>query len=130
MLWRSSIRIDLARPVLIREFLALALTIEPNEVVDRWRLDAALLSHARQHLAIGLATVATHDGSQRGVGLHRRTVDADPIAFHQTVLGDERQNPAEDVVMHLVRQAAAGLRQPGMIRNLVAVRKPQEIRNE
>src|SRR4249920_262460 len=32
------IRIDLARPDLIREFLALALTIEPNEVVDRRRL--------------------------------------------------------------------------------------------
>src|SRR4249919_1337298 len=39
------IGIGLARPVLIRELLALALTIEPNEVVDRRRLDAALLSH-------------------------------------------------------------------------------------
>ena len=27
--------------------------------------------HPRQHLAIGLAAVAAHDGSQRSVGLHR-----------------------------------------------------------
>ena len=61
--------------------------------------------------------------SQRGVGFHRRAVDADPLALHQTVLGDQSQNPAEDLLMDLVRQAAARLRQPGMIGNLVAARQ-------
>ena len=77
--------------------------------------------------AIGLATVATHDGSQRGVGLHRRTIDADPLTLHQAALGDEVQNPAKDFFMRLMRQAASSFRQPGMVGNLVSVRKPQEI---
>jgi hypothetical protein len=81
----------------------------------------------RQHLAIGLATVTTHDGSQRRVGFHRRAVDADPLALHKTVLGDKVQNPAEDFLMYPVRQPRARLRQPGVIGNLVPVRKPQEI---
>jgi hypothetical protein len=121
------IRIGLARPILVRKLLALALAVEPDQVVNRWRLDATLLRHARQHLAIGLTIVAPHDGAQRGVGLHRRTVDADPLALHQTTLGHEVQNPAEDFLVHLVRQPAARLRQPGMVRNLVPGRKPQEI---
>ena len=117
------IRIGRARPVLVRQLLALAGAIEPDEIVDRRRCDAALLRHPGQHLAIGLAAVAPHDGSQRGVGFHRRAVDADPLALHQTALGDQSQNPAEDLLMHLVRQAAARLRQPGMIGNLVAARQ-------
>ena len=121
------IGIGFARPILVRELLALPLAVEPDKVIDRRRRYAALLSHPRQHLAIGLATVATHDGSQRGVGLHRRTVDADPLTLHQAALGDQVQNPAKDFFMRLMRQAASGLRQPGMVGNLVSVRKPQEI---
>jgi hypothetical protein len=40
---------------------------EPNEAVDRRLLDAALRRHSHQHLAIGLATVATHDRAERVV---------------------------------------------------------------
>ena len=77
--------IGLARPVLVRQLLALALPIKTNEVVSRRRLDPALLGHPRQHLAIGLAAVAPHDCPQRGVGFHRRTIDADD---------DDRSNSA------------------------------------
>src|SRR3546814_4230033 len=92
------IGIGLARPVRIRQLLALAFAIEPDKVVDRRRVDAALLRHAHQHLAVGLAIVTPHDGTQRGVRLHGRAIDADPLAFHQIVPGDEGQYPAEDLV--------------------------------
>jgi hypothetical protein len=47
------VRIGLARPNLVRQLLAFALAVKLDEVVDRRHLDAALLSHPRQHLAIG-----------------------------------------------------------------------------
>src|SRR3546814_14659582 len=71
--------------------------------------------------------VTPYDGTQRGVRLHGRAIDADPLAFHQIVPGDEGQYPAEDLVMYLVRQAAPRLRQPAMIRDLVAARQSQEL---
>src|SRR3546814_1080221 len=71
--------------------------------------------------------VTPYDGTQRGVRLHGRASDADPFAFHQIVPGDEGQYPAEDLVMYLVRQAAPRLRQPAMIRDLVAARQSQEL---
>ncbi len=120
------IRIGRARPILVRKLLALPPAIEPDEVVDRRRFDATLLRHLRQHLAIGLAAIAPHDGSQGGVGFHRRAVDADPLALHQAARGDESQNPVENLFMDLVRQPAARLRQPGTIGNLVPVRQPQK----
>src|SRR5208283_5143547 len=55
----------LARPIVVRQLLAFALAVEPDQVVDRRRLDAALIGHPRQHLAIGLATVAAHNRPQR-----------------------------------------------------------------
>jgi hypothetical protein len=113
------IGIGLACPVLVRELFALAVAVESDEVVDRRRLDAALPGHPRQHLAIGFASVAAqHDRPHRGIGLHRRTVDADPFALHQTTLGDEVQNPAEHLLMNFVRKTAARLRQPGMVGDL------------
>ena len=121
------VRIGLARPIFVRQLLAFALAVEPDQVVDRRRLDTALLGHPRQHLAIALAIVAAHDRPQRGVGLHRRAVDADPLAFHQTMLGDELQDEGEHLLVHFVRQTAARLRQPGMIGNLVALAEPKEI---
>jgi hypothetical protein len=52
----------------------------------------ALLRHPRQHRAIALARVAPHDRAQRGVGLHRRAVDADLLAVHQAALGHEQED--------------------------------------
>ena len=63
-----------------------------------------LLRHPRQHRAIALAAVAPHDRAQRGVGLHRRAVDADPLALHKAALGHEPQHPAEHGLVRLVRQ--------------------------
>src|SRR6202045_2061694 len=63
------VRIGLAHPILVRELLALAPTIKTDEIVDRRRLDAALLGHSRQQLAIGFASVAAHDRPHGGVGL-------------------------------------------------------------
>src|SRR5512132_272368 len=81
-------------PVRVGELLALAGAIDANKIVGRRRLDPALLGHALQHLPVGLACVPADDRPQRGIGLHRRGVDADPLAVHQTVLGDARQHPA------------------------------------
>ena len=35
-----------------------------------------------------------HDRPQGSVGFHRRAVDADPLALHQTALGNERHEPS------------------------------------
>jgi hypothetical protein len=106
-----------AHPVRVGELLPLAGAIDANKIVGRRRLDPALLGHALQHLPVGLACVPADDRPQRGIGLHRRGVDADPLAVHQTVLGDARQHPAEHLLVDLLRQAAPRLRQPGMVRN-------------
>jgi hypothetical protein len=121
------VRMGLARPILVRQLLAFTLAIRLDEVVDRRRLDAALLSHPRQHLAIGLATVAMDDRPQRSVRLHRRSVDADRLALHETALGDELQNEVEHLLVNFTWQSAACLRQPGMVGNLVSAPKSQEI---
>ena len=93
----------LARPIFVRELLALALTVEPDQVVDRRRLDTAFLGHPSQHLAIAFAIVTAHDRPQRRVGFHRRPVDADPLALHQTMLGDELQDEGEHLLVRFVR---------------------------
>jgi hypothetical protein len=67
--------------------------------------------------AIGLAVLPAHDGAQGGVGLHGRAVDADALAFDQPLLGNELQDPAEDLLVGLEREAASGFRQPGVIGN-------------
>ena len=121
------LRVGRALPVGVRQRLALALAVEARQVFGARRGDPALFRHPRQHLAIALAVVAPHDRAQRRVGLHRRAVDADPLALHQAVLGDQLQHPAEHLLMRLVRQTRARARQPRMIGNLVAVRQPQEI---
>src|SRR4029077_12406310 len=59
------IGIGRARPILVRKLLALPLAIQSDQIVDRRRLDPTLFGHPRQHLSIGLATVAAHDSSQR-----------------------------------------------------------------
>ena len=82
---------------------------------------------ARQHLTIGLATVATHDRPQCSGGLHRRSIDADPLALHETALGNKLQNEFEHLLVNFIGQSAACLRQPGMVGNLVPAPKSQEI---
>ena len=116
-----------ALPIRVRQRLALALAVEARQVLGARRVDPALFRHPRQHLAIALAVVAPHDRAQRGVGLHRRAVDADSLALHQAVLGDQPQHETEHFLMRLVRQTRARARQPRMIGRLVAVRQPQEI---
>src|SRR4051812_44081289 len=59
--------------------------------------------------------------------LHRRRVDANPLALDQTLLGDELQHPAEDRLVDLTREPPARLRQPGVIGNLLPVLQPQKI---
>jgi hypothetical protein len=121
------LRIGLAHPVRIGQLLALAGAIDANEIVGRRRFDPTLLGHPLQHLPVGLARVPADDRPERGVGLHRRSVDADPLALHQTVLGDERQDPAEHLLVDLLRQAAPRLRQPGVIRHPVRRLQTQKL---
>ena len=106
------VRIGLARPILVRQLLAFALAVEPDQVVDRRRLDTALLGHLRQHLPIGLAVVAAHDRPQRGVGFHRRPIDANALALHQTAFGDQLQDERKYLFVDFVRQTTARLRRP------------------
>src|SRR5208282_5881737 len=105
----GDLRIGVGRalPVGVRQRLALALAVEARQVLGARRVDPALLRHARQHLAVALAVVAPHDRAQRRTGLHRRAVDADPLALHQAALGDEPQYETENLLMRLVRQTRA-----------------------
>ena len=56
------------------------------------------LRHPRQHRSVAVAAVPPHDCAQRGVGLHHRAVDADPLALHQAGKGPAmvymRTNPS------------------------------------
>jgi hypothetical protein len=80
-------RISRRGPLGVRQPLALALAVEPDQVLDRGRHDPALLCQPLQHRPVGLAIGAAHDRPQGGVGLHGRGIDADAIALDQPVLG-------------------------------------------
>ena len=108
-------------------FLPLRCAVQANEIVGRRRLDPAFLGHPLQHLPIGLACLPAHDRPERGVGLHRRGVHADPLALYQTVLGDQRQHPAEHLLVDLMRQPAPRLRQPGVVRHPVGRLQAQKL---
>jgi hypothetical protein len=52
-------------------FLPFALAIQPDQVLGRRCLDAALLGHAGQHLAIAFAAVAPNNRAKCCVGFNR-----------------------------------------------------------
>ena len=121
------VRVGRVFPVGVRQRLALALAVEARQVFGRRRLDPALVRHPRQHLAIALAIVAANDRAKRRVGLHGRAVDAEPLPLHKTALGHELQDPAEHLLVRLMRKTRARARQPRTIGNPLDVRQPQEI---
>ena len=114
-------------PLRVRQPLALPLAVEPDQVLGRRRRDPALGGQTPEHLAVALAVVAPHDRAQGGVGLHGRGVDADALALDQAVLGQPLQHPGEDGLVHLQRQAAAGLAQPGVVRHRLGRAEAQEL---
>ncbi|MDQ6869676.1 MAG: hypothetical protein M3178_15400 [Pseudomonadota bacterium] len=61
----SSRGIGLAQLILAAALFALADATRAGEIVRPWRVDAALLRHPRQHLAISLASVEAHDRALR-----------------------------------------------------------------
>ena len=114
-------------PVRVGQPLALPLAVQPDQVVGRRRRDPALLRQPLQHLPVAFAAVAAHDRAQRRIGLHRRGVDADPVALDQAVLGQPLQHPGEDRLVHLQRQPRAGLAQPGMVGHPLGRAQAQEL---
>ena len=88
-----------------------------DELSRRGRGDPAFLGQALEHLAVALAGVAPDDRPHGGVGLHGGSIDADPLALDQAVLGEALQHPGEDRFVHLERQPRASPAQPGMIRH-------------
>ena len=76
-----------------------------------------------------LAIVATHDRPQCGVGLHRRTIDANAFAFTKPRSATRFRTNAKTFSCTScgMRKVAACLRQPGMIGNLVMLPESQEI---
>jgi len=94
--WRSCIRIGLAGHFR-RRFLPLRARSVRTRSSALGRLDAAFLGHLDQHFAIAPAIVPAHDRAQRPLGLHRRSVDADPLASDQAFLGHQLQHPANTV---------------------------------
>src|SRR3954469_10479320 len=87
-------------PLRVRQPLALALAVQPDQVLRPRRRDPAPLPQPLQHLPVALAAVAPHDRPQGGVGLHGRGVGPDPLALDQPVLGQPPQHPGEDRLVH------------------------------
>ena len=50
-----------------------------------------------------LAAIAPNDRAQRRIGFHRRGIDADPLAFDQTMLSQTFEHPAEYLVVDFER---------------------------
>ena len=65
------LRVALGDPILVRQFLALALAVQTHEVIGRGRLDAAFLGQMLQHFPVAFTRVAADDVAQRRIGLHR-----------------------------------------------------------
>ena len=80
-------------PVCVGQPLALALAIQPDQVVGRRGLDAAFLGQTLQHLPVAFAAVAPDDRAQCRVGRHGRGIDADAITLDQAVLGQALRRP-------------------------------------
>jgi hypothetical protein len=69
-------------PVVVRAFL-LPLPIDPCQISARRRLEARRLRELRQEDLVAFLRIPSHDAAQRSVGLQRRRVDADGLAFDQ-----------------------------------------------
>ena len=119
--------IDRRTPILVREGLVLAPAVQPNEIFRRGGLDAAFLGHAQKHLAVALAGVTAHDGAQRRIGLHGRSVDADTPPQNQTRLGQHLENPGKDCFVDSQRQPGTRAAQRGMVWDRLVWRQLQEL---
>ena len=73
--------------------------------------------HALQHLPVGLARAPAHDRPQRGVRLHGRGVDSDPLAFHQAALGRSATAPTRTPARGPRAAGGSRFRQPRIIRH-------------
>ena len=116
-----------AGPFGIRGPLALARPVELLKLSRRGRFDPALLGHPPQHLAVALAGVPPADRAHRGVGLHGRGIDPDPLALDQAVLGEPLQHPGEHLLVHFQRQPRPGPAQPGMVRHPLVEPEAEEV---
>jgi hypothetical protein len=101
-------RIGWRRPVGVRQGLALAASVEADQVLGTWCLDTALLSQTAQHLLVILAGVPPHQAAQGGIGFLGRGVDADPLGAYQVVLVRDLEQKAEHGVVDLQRQPRPG----------------------
>ena len=122
-----SIGISRALPIFVGELLPLTLSVQPDQIVGRRRLNPALLGEALQHLTVALATITAHDRTKRCIRLHRRRIHANAIALDQAMLGKLCQDPGEHRLMGFQRQARPSLRKPGMIRDALPARKQQKL---
>jgi len=120
------VQIGLARPILVRQLLAFALAVEPDQVVDR----LASRRRSRWPSASASRDSSRHCRDARSFAARRCSI-VDPSTQSArpspTALGDELQDERKHVLMNFMRRRLRVIRQPGMIRNLVALAKPQEI---
>src|ERR1035438_876549 len=87
-------------PLLIRRpFLALA--IQPRQVFPRRRFDPRRLRQPPEKLLVTLARIPPHNRAHRRVGLQRRRINRDPLAFQQASIGQHTQHPAEYFAMRV-----------------------------
>jgi hypothetical protein len=123
---RAVLRIGLARAILVRQLLALALAVKLDEVVDRRRLDAALLSHPRQHFAIvsPMSRRSIDRSAARTSIVEPSTPIVSPFTRPRSATSFKMNS---NILMTFIWQSAACLRQPGMVGNLVPAPKSQEI---
>ena len=73
-----------------------------------------------------LPGVATHDASQRRVGLQRRRIDPDGLALDQIRRRQDLQDPREDGAMRLDLDQAPGARDRRVLRHRLVEPQAQE----
>src|ERR1017187_2655146 len=79
-------------------------------------INPVLAGQASDILPIGLLSVAVDEALERGIGLDDRSINADVLAFEQTVLVQGTEDNQKDFVINLFPQPLADDRQGGMVR--------------
>ena len=95
--------------------------------VQVWRVLSERQVEGRFEAQRAGAGVPPADRAHRGVGLHGRGIDPDPLALDQAVLGQPLQHPGEHLLVHFQRQPRPGPAQPGVIRHPLVEPEAEEV---
>ncbi len=85
------VRID---PLLVAPLL-FPLAVQSRQIFPRGRLNPGLPGQPFQKLLVALAVVTPHNRAQRRIGFQGGGINANPLAFEQSPVGQQSQYPEE-----------------------------------